>query len=267
MPGRILGQRLRMLGILKSVRWGRAAMGFGTRLLFGATLLAALCVPAAADDPHAAQESSVAGPGGLKLTVRMQGPYDAEVPLQVVCYFKHKPGGDTTLGAPVELDKRLGGVIASLRDRGEFVGDELETILLSPPEGAIKSNSLLLIGLGDEESLSLERMERVGRVALREASRLGAKRVAFAPLIRDQGSTRFGTGDVANAVVRGVLLARDTESRLQKQGLAQAYTIEEWVSEAGPKYFDETVSAVARAAEEAEASIASRPSTPYRGGK
>jgi hypothetical protein len=110
-------------------------------------------------------------------------------------------------------------------------------------------------------------MERVGRAALREASRLGAKRVAFAPLIRDQGNSKFGTGEVASAVVRGVLLAFDTERRLQREGLAKAHTIEEWVSEAGPKYFDETVSAVKRAAKEAEAAIAARPSTPYLRGK
>ena len=126
----------------------------------------------------------------------MQGPYDADVPLQVVCYFKHKAAGDTTLGAAVELDAKLGGVIASLRNRGEFAGDELETLLLSPPEGTIKPKGLLLIGLGDEESLSLERMERVGRVALREASRLGAKRVAFAPLDPGPGQleVRHGRG-------------------------------------------------------------------------
>ena len=75
-----------------------------------------------ADDPHAVKETSLAGPGGMKLTVRMQGPYDADVPLQVVCYFKHKEAGDTTLGAAVELDKKLGGVIASLRSRGNSPG-------------------------------------------------------------------------------------------------------------------------------------------------
>ena len=242
-------------------------MGLGARVLLGAALFASLGGRAVADDQHAAKEASVDGPGGLKLTVRMQGPYDADVPLQVVCYFKHKATGDTTTGAPVELDRRLGGVIAALRDRGEFAGDELETILLTPPEGAIRPKSLLLIGLGDEETLSLERMERVGRVASREAARLGARRVGFAPLIRDQGNAKFGAGDVAKAVVRGVLLARDTESRLQQQGLAKAHLFEEWVSEAGPKYFDETVSAVKRAAKEAEATIAARPSTPYRGAK
>ena len=223
-----------MLGVLTSC-FKRRERGHGTveqGFYSGRRSFASLGGRAVADDQHAVKEASLDGPGGLKLTVRMQGPYDADVPLQVVCYFKHKATGDTTTGAPVELDKRLGGVIAALRDRGEFAGDELETILLAPPEGAIKPKSLLLIGLGDEETLSLERMERVGRVALREASRLGARRVAFAPLIRDQGNTKFGTGDVAKAVVRGVLLARDTESRLQKQGLAKAH-IDRGVGERG----------------------------------
>jgi hypothetical protein len=44
-------------------------------------------------------------------------------------------------GAPVELDKHLGGVIASLRERGEFVGDEGETLLLLPPRDAIKAKA------------------------------------------------------------------------------------------------------------------------------
>src|SRR3954451_4307262 len=82
---------------------------------FGAALFATLCGFVGADDPQAVKETSIAGPGGMKLTVRMRGPYDADVPLQVVCYFRHREAGDTTLGAAVELDKKLGGVIASLR--------------------------------------------------------------------------------------------------------------------------------------------------------
>jgi hypothetical protein len=220
-----------------------------------------------ADGPATVKEASIAGPGGMRLTIRMRGPYDADVPLQVVCYFRHKEAGDTTLGAAVELDKKLGGVIASLRNRGEFTGDHLETLLLTPPEGTIKPKALLLIGLGDEKSLSLDRMEGVGREALREASRLGVERVAFAPLIRDQGDTKFATGDVAHAVVRGMLLAFDTESRLQKQGLAKAHPIVEWECEAGPKYFEETVAAVRKATKEAGSIVAARTSTPYLGRK
>jgi len=170
-------------------------------------------------------------------------------------------------GAPVELDKRLGGVIASLRERGEFVGDQLETLLIIPTKGSIKAKALLLVGLGDEDTLSLKLMEAVGRVALREAGRLGVNRIAFAPLIRDQGNKKLGTGDVETAVVRGMLLAYDTEKRLQKEGLSKEFTIDEWSVEAGPDYFDETVTGVRKAIEQAGKAIKDRSTDPLLKGK
>src|SRR5438105_6655323 len=88
-------------------------------------------------------------PNNVKIKVRMEGPYTAEVPLQIVCYFKYTPAGAKRMtGAPVELDKKLGGVIASLRERGEFVGDELEALCITPPQTSIKAKALLLVGLG-----------------------------------------------------------------------------------------------------------------------
>lgn len=220
---------------------------------------------ATADDPAAAvKETVLQGPDRVTLNVRMEGPSTADVPLQVVCYFRYtKEGVKKMQGAPVELDKNLGGVIAALRERGEFQGDELETVLIAPPEGSIKAKALLLVGLGDEAKLSLDTMERVGKVALREASRLGATKVAFAPLIRDQGNDVFKTGDIETAVVRGVLLAYDTERRLQDQGLAKAFTLDEWRVEAGPAYYDETVAGVKKAIDQAEATVKARASTPY----
>src|SRR5256885_5335134 len=120
------------------------------------------------------KEKVLDAPNKVTVKVRMEGPYTADVPLQVVCYFKYTPElARKMTGAPVELDKKLGGVIAALRERGEFVGDEGETLLLIPPEGSIKAKALLLVGLGDEGALSLKVMERVGKVALREAARLG----------------------------------------------------------------------------------------------
>src|SRR5881394_1689588 len=137
------------------------------------------------------KEKAFDAPNGVKIKVRMEGPYTADVPLQIVCYFRYTPDGAKRMtGAPVELDKELGGVIASLRERGEFAGDELETLWLTPPKNSIKAKALLLVGLGPEESLSLQVMERVGRTSLRAATKAGVKRVAFAPLIRDQGNTK-----------------------------------------------------------------------------
>jgi hypothetical protein len=106
-------------------------------------------------------------------------------------------------------------------------------------------------------------MEGVGRVALREAARLGVSRVAFAPLLRDQGNEKLGTGQVETAVVRGMLLAYDTQKRLQKEGLAKEFTLEEWNVEAGPKYFDETVAGTKEALEQAGKAIKDRGTTPY----
>src|SRR5713226_8611849 len=141
------------------------------------------------------KEQAVEAPNKVTVKVRMQGPYTADVPLQVVCYFKYTPEGVKRMsGAPVELDKHLGGIIGALRERGEFVGDQLETLLIIPPKDSIKAKALLLVGLGDEDALSPKLMEAVGRVALREAARLGVSRVAFAPLIRDQGNSKISTG-------------------------------------------------------------------------
>src|SRR4051812_3124570 len=229
-------------------------------------LLAAVVAPhARADDPaKPPAETKVAGPDGLSLVVRMQGPYDADVPLQVVCYFKRTADSDKKMaGAPVELDRRLGGLIGSLRARGGFAGDDLETLLIDGPAGTIKPKRLLLVGIGDPAALSLDKMERVGKVGLREAAKLGATRVAFAPLLRDQGNDTIKTGDVETAVTRGMLLAYDTERRLQKQGFAKAFTLEEWVVEAGPAYYDETVAGVKKAIAQAGDAAKTRDPKPY----
>jgi hypothetical protein len=209
------------------------------------------------------KETIVEAPENVKIKVRMEGPYSATADLQVVCIFKHNSAGDTMQGAAIELDKELHGAISSLRNRGEFAGDELETLLIVPPPTTIKPKLLLLIGIGAPNSLSLERMEAVGRVAVREASRIGVKRVGFAPLIRDQGNSRFPTGDVAQAVLRGVLSAYDTDVRLQKEGLAKQFTLEQWSQEAGPAYFDETVTAAQKAIQDVEAIIRARSTKPF----
>lgn len=209
-------------------------------------------------------QTKVEGPGGLPIIVRMQGPYDADVPLQIVCYFEYTPTSDAKLfGAPVELDQRLGGLIASLRQRGEFQGLALESLLIEPPSGTIKAKRLLLLGLGAESELSLDRMEAIGRVAIREAAKIGAKSVAFAPMIKDAGNDSLDAGEVETSVVRGMLMAYDTEKRLQKQGLRAAYVLDEWIVESGPAYFDSTVVGVKKAVLQANETIAKRQSSAY----
>src|ERR1700692_280870 len=119
--------------------------------------LVLLAGPSAPARSEGGKEKACEAPYKVNVKVRMEGPYTADVPLQVVCYFKYTPKGAKRMsGAPVELDKQLGGVIGSLRERGEFPGNRLETLCLVPPTGSIKAKALLLIGLGSEDELSLQ---------------------------------------------------------------------------------------------------------------
>jgi hypothetical protein len=99
-------------------------------------------------------------PLGIKLSVKMVGPYMQAADLQIICAFKHKPSGDTYLGAAKEFDEKVGGILSALRNRGEFVGEPAETIAFTPPKGSIPAKCVLVIGLGDEEKLSLDPSHR-----------------------------------------------------------------------------------------------------------
>jgi len=96
---------------------------------------------------------------------------------------------------------------------------------------------MLLIGVGEESSLTLDRLRFAGTIAARESVRLGMAHVSFAPTLRDQGSSRIDVGEGDAAVAESFLLAYDTELRLQEQGLGSGAKISEFVIEAGPQYF------------------------------
>src|SRR5256884_6268673 len=125
-------------------------MKFAYRISWALIVLAAsLFAPIAGGQE--VKEKAFDAPHNVKIKVRMEGPTTADVPLQIVCYFKYTPEGAKKLtGAPVELDKDLGGVIGAIREREEFVGEEGETLLLLPRKDSIKPKALLLVGLGDE---------------------------------------------------------------------------------------------------------------------
>lgn len=109
----------------------------------------------------------------------------------------------------------------------------------------------------------MDRTERVGRAADREAARIGAAKVAFGPLIRDQGHEKLPTGDGARAVVRGLLLARDTDLRLQREGLSKKYVLEKWVEETGPDFYRETIAGVKTGIDEARGEVGKRKTTSF----
>ncbi len=121
----------------------------------------------------------------------------------------------------------------------------------------------MVIGLGDEKNLSLDSLRLVGRVAAREAVRLKAGHVAWAPVIRDEGNTTIEVGEGDRAFVEELLSAYDTEKRLQAQALAPEFNIESVVIEAGPAFFDSAVKQVGEGIDSAMTELGKREAAPY----
>jgi len=147
--------------------------------------------------------------------------------------------------------------------RGEFLGDESETLLLTPPEKGVKAKALPLVGLGDEAKPSPDTKERVRESCPPGSRAAGATKAVFVLRIRDQQHDTSKNGEVETAVVRDVLLAYDTEVRFPARGLAEAHSLEGRRAEAGLAYFDETVASVKKTVEEAEAAAKGRRAKPY----
>jgi len=228
-------------------------------------MAASTCVaPTMSHAENAAPEKRVAAARDVTVTVKMIGPVTQTTDLQIICLLKHNPAGDQYIEAMQDFNDKLGGILSSLRARGEFVGEPGETLLLNPPAGSITPQKVLLIGVGEEAALTVDRLRLAGTIAARESVRLGMAHVSFAPTLRDQGSNRIDVGEGDAAVAESFLLAYDTERRLQEQGLSSGAKIREFVIEAGPKYFAGTVEKVGAAVRSAGAALAQRDAKPYR---
>src|SRR5260370_5192878 len=185
----------------------------------------AVVVPCvAAESGNATTEKPFAAPHGLKVSIKLIGPYGEPADLQIICLFKHKASGDTYQGAAKDTDEHLHGILSALRNRGEFVGELGETFLFTPPSGSIPAKRFMMIGLGEEKDLSLDSLRVVGRIAAREAVRLNAKHVAWAPVIRDEGNTAIDVGEGDRAFVEQLLTAYNTEQLLQAQAVSPAFS-------------------------------------------
>src|SRR6266481_6995130 len=229
----------------------------------GLTLACLVAAAGAADSPAPKENVFATKPLGIRVSIKMDGPYMEAADLQIICLFKHKASGDTYQGAAKDTDEHLHGILSALRNRGEFVGELGETFLFTPPKGSIPAKRFMVIGLGEEKDLSLDSLRVVGRIAAREAVRLEAKHVAWAPVIRDEGNTTIEVGEGDRAFVEQMLSAYDTEKRLQAQALAPAFSIEDLVIEAGPTYFDDAAKQVGEGIESMTAVLAQRNAAPY----
>jgi hypothetical protein len=212
---------------------------------------------------NAPAEKAINAPNGQTISIKMIGPVTQTTDLQIICVLKHDANGDKYIEAMDAFNTKLHNLLSSLRDRGEFTGELGETLLFTPPANSITPSQVLLIGIGNEADITLDRLRLIGEIAAREAARLGTSHVSFAPGLRDQGSTRVDVGDGDAAFTTGWILAYDTQKRLASQDLSSAPDVSTLTIEAGPKFFDTAVSKVTDAVQSATATLHDRSASAY----
>jgi hypothetical protein len=207
-------------------------MNLTTTTLTSALLIALTAWPAArAQTPPAVIDIANAP---IPMQVLVQGPAETQTDLQVICLFRSSPE-NTLHGSLTEINERLKGLLDRVRKADLFRGELGETLLLAPPAGSLGARNLLIIGLGESQAFSPQRMQLVGEVLYDEASRLGVAHPFFAPTILDGGVSKFTTGEVAEQVIAGFLRAATTDKLLRDANASPGQTVAALTYLAGAK--------------------------------
>jgi Cytosol aminopeptidase family, N-terminal domain len=182
----------------------------------------------------------------IPVQILAQSPAEAKTDLQVICLFRSSPV-NTLHGSLVEANEKLRGLLDRIRNPNLFRGELAETLLLVPPKGSLGARKLLVIGLGDSQTFSPERMQLVGEVVYSEASRLGVAHPFFAPTILDGGVNNFTTGQVSEQVFSGFLRAAAIDKVLKDANGSASPSVAALTFLAGAKNVDGTREGIEKA--------------------
>jgi hypothetical protein len=182
----------------------------------------------------------------IPIQVLAQSPAETTTDLQVICLFQSSPA-NTLHGSLTEVNEKLKGLLERVRKPELFRGDLGETLVIAPPANSLGAGRLLIIGLGDSESFSPQRMQLVGEVLYVEAARMGVAHPFFAPTILDGGVGKFATGDVAEQVIGGFLRAAATDKVLRDANASAGGGVAEVTFLAGPQNVSSTSDGIRKA--------------------
>jgi Cytosol aminopeptidase family, N-terminal domain len=209
---------------------------FITSILCSVSLAYAQTAPAAID----------AAKSPVPIQVLVQSPVDTNTELQIICLFQSTPVNKLA-GSLAEANEKLNGLLDRVRNPSLFRGELGETLLLVPPAKTIAARKLLIIGLGDSQTFSPDRMQLVGEIAYSEATRLGVARPFFAPTIIDGGVSKFSTGQVAEQVILGFLRAADTQRALTEANTSNSQVVAGLTFLAGQQHAADTLQGITKA--------------------
>ena len=180
---------------------------------------------------------------GIKFTGLVQGPSSATTDLQIACVFEYTEGDifntpalPAALNGLVHLDESLKGQLTEIRKSGKFEGRFLETFYLDLPQGTIAGKKLLLIGLVNRKYFNEDIMTEVGKIATREALKLGVENFAFASDLKDAGIDSK-TALVSGNITRCIIWEYKSQNILKSKQLTQFKSLKEIYLLAGPAFF------------------------------
>jgi hypothetical protein len=186
----------------------------------------------------------------IPVQVLAESPADTNTDLQVICLFRSSPV-NTLHGSLTEANEKLKGLLDRVRKPNLFGGELGETLLLAPPKGSLGARKLLIIGLGDSQTFSPQRMQLVGEILYTEASRLGVAHPFFAPAILDGGVAKFTTGQVSEQVMIGFLRGAAIDKVLKDANASASPGVTALTFLAGAKYASNTRDGIEKAISEA----------------
>jgi leucyl aminopeptidase len=136
----------------------------------------------------------------MEIQVRSGGIQTTEDQLIVVNLFE---GTETPGGATGAVDQALGGAIRELIANGDFRGKKGETAVLYS-RGAIPTPRVVVVGLGSQDSFTLQGVREAAATAATKARDLGV--ASFSSIVHGAGAAGFAPEAAAQAVVEGTIL-------------------------------------------------------------
>ncbi len=127
----------------------------------------------------------VGGPGAIEAQAVIVGLYERGVPE----------------GASAELNAATSGLLTRVLELNDFKGEPNEVLLLHPQDGPVPR--IVLVGLGEKDTLTTERIRQAAAVAVRKCRDSGISRAAAC--LYGNGSP-ISAEDAARAFVEGALM-------------------------------------------------------------
>jgi hypothetical protein len=178
--------------------------------------------------------------------VLVQSPAETDTELQIICLFRSDPS-NILHGSLIEANEKLRGLLDQIRKPPLFRGELGETILIIPPAGGLAAKKLLIVGLGDSQTFTPQRMELVGSGAYRESNRLGIAHPISAPTIVHGGVTSTPPGRQREGSSLGFLRAARTEKVLKDAGGSPGQVIQDLTYLAGAAHAADTEHGIEKA--------------------